>query len=352
MNFLGEYLYIVQERERTISCENVFKFGRTSQAPNKRMTGYPKNSRLWMTVIMQDTKTHEDILKKFFAKKYKARPDIGSESYEVDDVKNMMQDLWDYWKQNFVNPFSDSGDWHFKLRKDDIVSTDSDGTAHIELSKIGGVFIKYLIDNGWQFGSNNDIIIERSKYDAFCASVEMKTKLPACEFAADSGDDEKSDTVAVDLNDVDESIKPEIKPSKFVKQVKQTKKPVSVEQFVKLLLPHLEAKKLKPSDVNAKVHIGLTTNGDDVAVKQIELFNSRGRISVINNFSECENCVIPNNVNPNILHLSEAKLKRLNPIKKSKHNDYVLHIKSFEFSKCRKFKRWIEYAQVSFEVDE
>lgn len=97
----GEYIYLVQERESMRCNDNVFKIGRTSQEPNKRMKGYPNNSRLLLTVIVNDSINAETELKRIFRNKFKLRNDIGDEYFEGDPMK-MMRIIIKYFQENYV----------------------------------------------------------------------------------------------------------------------------------------------------------------------------------------------------------------------------------------------------------
>ena len=137
-NFLGEYLYILQLHEDVLSGNNVYKFGFTAQQPGKRMANYPKDSRLWMTIIMQNAQKHETILKRMFKEKYKQRKsDKGDEYYEVDNIQEMMTDLWNYHQQHFQNVYSPpefNGDYYMAMRKNEIVEFDEKtGDAFINM---------------------------------------------------------------------------------------------------------------------------------------------------------------------------------------------------------------------------
>lgn len=97
----GEYIYLIQERESMRCNDNVFKIGRTAQEPNNRMKGYPNDSRLLLTVIVNDSVNAETDLIRTFKGKFKNRKDIGKEYFEGNPVE-MMNIIIDYFKDNYV----------------------------------------------------------------------------------------------------------------------------------------------------------------------------------------------------------------------------------------------------------
>lgn len=61
MNFQGEYVYVIQEREFVNSGEPVYKIGR-SQCILKRMAQYPNESQVHMVVKVADAMLAEKYL--------------------------------------------------------------------------------------------------------------------------------------------------------------------------------------------------------------------------------------------------------------------------------------------------
>lgn len=77
------YLYILQEREFYHSGEDVYKVGRTSRDVVDRFKEYPKGSRLLFSlhVPLDRVADLEDEVKSRFRSEFRARSDIGSESF-------------------------------------------------------------------------------------------------------------------------------------------------------------------------------------------------------------------------------------------------------------------------------
>lgn len=95
------YIYLVHEREFINTKQHIYKIGRTENA-QQRMCGYPKNSRLMLSLF---TVNHVDVeiqLIDIFHKKFKHCDNIGHE-YFMGDFAEMMHTIVDY--VNRVNDF-------------------------------------------------------------------------------------------------------------------------------------------------------------------------------------------------------------------------------------------------------
>lgn len=96
----GQYIYLIQERESIRCNDNVYKIGKTTQEPNSRMKGYPKSSKLYITIIVDDcTKSEKDLLT-IFRNKFILRPEFGNE-YFYGNVIEMMEEIIKYQKNNY-----------------------------------------------------------------------------------------------------------------------------------------------------------------------------------------------------------------------------------------------------------
>ena len=96
----GQYIYLIQERESIRCNDNVYKIGKTTQEPNSRMKGYPKSSKLYITIIVDDcTKSEKDLLT-IFRNKFILRPEFGNE-YFYGNVIEMMEEIINYQKNNY-----------------------------------------------------------------------------------------------------------------------------------------------------------------------------------------------------------------------------------------------------------
>lgn len=87
-----EYIYLLQLREHVNKEEGVYKIGRTKQTNLKRFQSYPKNSKLYLLISVEDCVSKEKDIIGYFRRKYKQRRDIGLEYFEGDKCK-MMEDI-------------------------------------------------------------------------------------------------------------------------------------------------------------------------------------------------------------------------------------------------------------------
>lgn len=95
---LGQYIYLLQEREFIKTKENIYKLGKTKQQHNKRFAQYPKNSKLLTQLICDDCDKIERILINLFNEKFEKRKDIGNEYFE-GDYKYMIDLIYNTIKQ-------------------------------------------------------------------------------------------------------------------------------------------------------------------------------------------------------------------------------------------------------------
>ena len=84
MNSSLEYIYLIQLREFVNSNQNIYKIGRTKQSNTKRFNTYPKNSKLFLLISVQDCIRIEKLIITYFKLKYIQRKDIGNEYFEGD----------------------------------------------------------------------------------------------------------------------------------------------------------------------------------------------------------------------------------------------------------------------------
>ena len=79
---LGEYIYLIQERESIRCNDNIFKIGKSVQnIPMKRLHHYPKGSKLWIMVIFDNASEAEKDLLNIFRGKYQNATNVGSEYF-------------------------------------------------------------------------------------------------------------------------------------------------------------------------------------------------------------------------------------------------------------------------------
>lgn len=91
------YIYILKEREFIKTGENIYKIGKTTQEPLKRMAQYPKGSMVFLIVKVDDCHKAERQLLGLFNKTFEQRKDIGREYYHgniCDMIKLIMSTLF------------------------------------------------------------------------------------------------------------------------------------------------------------------------------------------------------------------------------------------------------------------
>lgn len=82
----AEYVYLLQESAYINGNDPVYKIGRTSQKFGKRFAQYPKNSVVFITMKVNNSKTIERKLMEKFRKDCGWRKDIGNEYFSIRDI--------------------------------------------------------------------------------------------------------------------------------------------------------------------------------------------------------------------------------------------------------------------------
>ena len=95
MSKRSEYIYLVETSESVNHYEHIYKIGKTTQAPHKRMNGYQKGSKLYLTLIFNDCTTAENELMKIFKERFEHIKNWGKE-YFRGDVVEMMRVIIEY----------------------------------------------------------------------------------------------------------------------------------------------------------------------------------------------------------------------------------------------------------------
>jgi hypothetical protein len=86
---------MVKEREFIRSKEDIFKIGKTTQQPFKRLNAYPKGSSVELLLTVTDCSVIESALIAQFKKTFIQRKDIGAEYFEgnLKDLKKKMFEI-------------------------------------------------------------------------------------------------------------------------------------------------------------------------------------------------------------------------------------------------------------------
>ena len=88
----SEYIYLIHPREFIRMKQSVYKIGRTAQSPDKRLGQYPKNTKLYFLLAVDNCIDTETMLLRVFRKQFNARTDYGSEYFE-GDLQEMIETI-------------------------------------------------------------------------------------------------------------------------------------------------------------------------------------------------------------------------------------------------------------------
>jgi flagellar biosynthesis GTPase FlhF len=86
------YIYCLREREFIKTKENIYKVGKTSSHPFKRMKAYPKGSELIILLKVEDCHVAEGELLRNFDEKFERVKDVGRE-YFKGDLNEMVKEI-------------------------------------------------------------------------------------------------------------------------------------------------------------------------------------------------------------------------------------------------------------------
>ena len=354
----GDYLYIIQEREDVRANRNIYKFGRTSQTPKKRFNNYPKDSRVWLIIIMNNIVDSETNLKRLFKQKFKQRSDRGDEYYEVDDVQDMMNLVWQYHQEHFDNiymPKVFDADKHFKEIMIKLLNEDSqENMVYFRMADIDRAdFVCYLLEYNWKHDIKRQIIMmNKNDYESFLKNIEDNASVS-------KQIEENNDSDVAVIGEEIEPLRPlptkPTKPKIVVKSKSSSsmndKFPVSVEQIGDVFCKYAVSHKLKTEGLGARIYVRY--NEEDkftMNVKKVDLFNNTDNKTVASIFDL--STISKNNDKNDItkLLLSKTKFDKLKKVYNSECNDYILTINSLT---KKKFKpkdsnRWVKYLIVEF----
>jgi hypothetical protein len=100
-NITHNYVYLIREREFIRTQENIYKLGKTTQVPNSRLQGYPKESEVLLFIDVPDCHKTEKALIVEFDKRFTNRSDIGREYYE-GDLNLMKKTFFEVTSRDFI----------------------------------------------------------------------------------------------------------------------------------------------------------------------------------------------------------------------------------------------------------
>lgn len=90
-----EYVYLIREREFIRLGEDTFKIGKTTQTPNSRLSGYPKNSEVYLFEQTYNCGAAETLIIQRFDKQFECQHQYGREYYlgDVELMKIMIKHI-------------------------------------------------------------------------------------------------------------------------------------------------------------------------------------------------------------------------------------------------------------------
>ena len=151
----NHYIYLIHTREFINSIKKIYKVGKTTQEPTKRIKQYPKGSKILLITNCIDCHKDEKEILKLFKRKYIQRKDIGNEYFE-GDYNEMITDINQIVKSGEIvlSDESDESDESEQIivinsYKDFNENTNKDITIIITDKKKQSGFIKFNDNNLW-----------------------------------------------------------------------------------------------------------------------------------------------------------------------------------------------------------
>lgn len=367
----GEYLYIVQEREDVLANRNIFKFGRTSQNPNDRIVHYPKGSRPWMIVIMNDSQKHETILKRMFKKKYIHHKEKGDEYYEPPSVQDMMNDLWEYRTKHFENIFMPEElncEEYFKNRMvDKLIHDEREDILYFKTSDITRTdFSFYLYSHGWVLDGKRQLIYMTTKnYQHFIQTMNIlvdendindnvnETNITNNNETQINVNDETNITNETQIDDngevgIDNNDETNITNDNG--EVGIEKLPLSVEKIADIITKYIQSQKKELSKISVKISTTYDKNNKFVLnIQNIQIFESNLPLIDVDNISS----IYP--IKPTIdgtrILLSASKFNKFKQVYSEEITNYKVILDSLikKRFKPKDTSRFLKYIIVRFE---
>ena len=294
---LGEYIYLVQERESIRCKDNIYKIGKTTQKPMKRMSAYPTGSKLWITIIVNDSDTAEKELIKMFKIKFKQISSIGNEYFFGNPI-DMMYEIIKYQQE------------HFNLELETDVSNLNE-TKHNENDESEDK----NEDNDESNESDNENIND-SENDSINENENMSI----------SSKSSKSSTVKKSKQS---SI---IKQSKSIQDVLlELRHPIQVSRYTKILAEQVKKRTRFISKYSADVYVSCTEKSKVFDVTKIILTSPTKEREVI----DISNIDVDPDEDINKLELNTSHYDKFKKSQVSGLNDYILHVCSFELKRYK-----------------
>lgn len=81
---MGGYIYLIRTREFLKNADNIFKIGKTTGKPSKRLGSYPRDSEILLVLKVMNCHECENLVIDAFKKYFIRKRNIGLEYFEGD----------------------------------------------------------------------------------------------------------------------------------------------------------------------------------------------------------------------------------------------------------------------------
>ena len=125
------YIYLLREREFVSLKQSVFKIGKTTQPPNKRLVGYPKGSEIIMVITVKNCHDTEKLILRRFDEIFDRQYQIGREYYKGCKY-SMIKEMFNICEQDF--PYLIKHDKTLPSNNDGVISKLTNGFKNMFIS--------------------------------------------------------------------------------------------------------------------------------------------------------------------------------------------------------------------------
>ena len=301
----GEYIYLVQERESIRCNDNIYKIGKTTQKPMKRMRAYPTGSKLWITILVNNSSVAETDLIEIFKIKFKQIRSIGKEYFFGNPI-DMMNEIIKYQQE------------HFNLKLETDVSNLNE-TKHNE-----------NCENGENEDKNDESESDDNEDNEDNENINES-----------DNEDNDNDNDDVSIPSKAKRSRPRSRSSSSSSIIKQSKSiqdvllelrhPIQVSRYTKILAEQIKKQTRFISKYSADVYISCTEKSKVFDVTKIILISPTKEREVI----DISNVDVDPDEDINKLELNTSHYDKFKKSQVSGLNDYILHVCSFELKRYK-----------------
>lgn len=297
---LGEYIYLVQERESIRCKDNIYKIGKTTQKPMKRMSAYPTGSKLWITIIVNKSSVAENDLIEIFKIKFKQIRNIGKEYFFGNPI-DMMNEIIKYQQEHFNLEIETDVNNLNEIKHNENDESESDDNEDNE-----------NINESDNDNEDNEDINESDNEDNDNDDMSVSSKAKRSRSRSSSS-----------------SI---IKQSKSIQDVLlELRHPIQVSRYTKILAEQIKKQTRFISKYSADVYISCTEKSKIFDVTKIVLISPTKEREVV----DISNIDVDPDEDINKLELNTSHYDKFKRSQVSGLNDYILHVCSFELKRYK-----------------